>query len=151
MATGLHLVAIMTWKGIDEATAGFLIGGFAFVWMIATPVMGWAGDRWSKARIAAIPAFLAALAIIPILLLDQVAVWQMAVLLALWGTNEGSWTLNFTILADLFGNRHYGTIRGGMLMVVNLMSFGAPFYSGWMFDRTGSYQWVLLPAAVLLV
>ena len=150
MATALHLVGIMTWKGIDEATAGFLIGGFAFVWMIATPAMGWAGDRWSKARIAAIPAFLGTLAMIPILLLDEVAVWQMALLLVLWGTNEGSWSLNFTILADLFGNRHFGTIRGGTLMVVSFMSFGAPFYAGWVFDRTESYQWVLLPAAVLL-
>ena len=149
-SAGLHLVAIMAWKGIDEATAGFLIGGFAFVWLIATPVMGWAGDRWSKARIAAAPAFLGSLAITLILLQDEVAVWQMAILLVLWGTNEGSWTLNFTILADLFGNRHYGTIRGGMLMVINFMSFGAPFYSGWMFDRTASYQWVLLPSAVLL-
>ena len=35
-------------------------------------------------------------------------------------------------------------------MVMNLMSFSAPFYSGWVFDRTGSYQWVVLPAAVLL-
>ncbi len=150
MGTGLHLVAIMTWKGIDEATAGFLIGGFASVWMIATPVMGWAGDRWSKGRIAAIPAFLGTLAMIPLLLLDEVEVWQMALLLVLWGTNEGSWTLNFTILVDLFGNRHFGTIRGGTLMVMNLMSFGAPFYAGWVFDRTESYQWVLLPASVFL-
>ena len=149
-ATGLHLVAIMTWKGIDEATAGFLIGGFAFVGMIATPVMGWAGDRWSKAPIAAIPAFLCALAITLILMLDKVAVWQMALLLVLWGTNEGSWSLNFTILIDLFGTRHSGTIRGGLLMVINLMSFGAPYYAGWVFDQTGSYQWVLLPAVVLL-
>ena len=150
MATGLHLVAIISWKGIDEATAGFLIGGFALVWLIVTPVMGWAGDRWSKGRIAAIPAFLGTLAITLILLQNNIAVWQMALLLVLWGSNEGSWTLNFTLLADLFGSRHYGTIRGGMMMVVNFMSFGAPFYSGWVFDRTESYYWVLLPASVLL-
>ena len=150
MATGIHLVAIISWKGIDEATAGFLIGGFALVWLLVTPVMGWAGDRWSKSRIAAIPAFLGTLAITLILLQNNIAVWQMALLLVLWGSNEGSWTLNFTILADLFGNRHYGTIRGGTLMVVNFMSFGAPFYSGWVFDRTESYYWVLLPGAILL-
>ena len=150
IGTGLHLVAIMTWKGLDEATAGFLIGGFALVWMVSTPVMGWAGDRWSKARIAATPAFLGTFAIIFILLLDDMAVWQMAVVLVLWGTNEGSWSLNFSILADLYGNRHYGTIRGGMLTIINTLSFGAPFYSGWVYDRTESYTYVLLPAAVLL-
>lgn len=150
LATGVHLVAIMTWKGLDEATAGFLIGGFALVWMVATPVMGWAADRWSKARIAASPAFLGTLAMVLLLLADQVSVWQMALILALWATNEGSWPLNFALLADYFGRRHFGTIRGGMLMVTHLMSFAAPFYSGWVFDRTGSYYYVLLPAAVLL-
>ena len=150
MATGVHLVAIMTWKGLDEATAGLLIGGFAFVWLITLPVMGWAGDRWSKTRIAATPAFLGTLAMVLLVLLERVEVWQMALLLALWATNEGSWALNFAILADQFGRRYYGTLRGGMLMVINLMSFGAPLYSGWVFDRTGSYYWVVLPAAILL-
>ena len=150
MAMSLHLVAIMTWKGLDEATSGFLIGIFAFVWLAATPVMGWAGDRWSKTRLAATPAFLGVLAMLLLLLPDRVEAWQMALILGLWATNEGSWPLNFAILADQFGVRYYGVLRGGMLMVVNLMSFGAPFYSGWVFDKTESYQWVVLPAAVVL-
>ena len=150
MGIGLHLVPIMTWKGLNEATAGFLIGAFAFVWLIATPVMGWAGDRWSKTRIAATPAFLGALAMFLLVLLDRVEVWQMVLLLALWATNEGSWALNFAILADQFGRRHYGALRGVMLMAINLMSFGSPVYTGWVFDQTGSYQWVTAPAGVLL-
>ena len=150
MATSLHLVAIMTWKGLDEATAGFLIGTFAVVWLAATPVMGWAGDRWSKTRLAATPAFLGTVAMLLLFLLDSIEAWQMALILGLWATNEGSWPLNFAVLADRFGVRHYGTLRGGLLMVMNLMSFGAPFYSGWIFDRTGSYQWVVLPSAALL-
>ena len=149
-ATGLHLVAIMTWKGLDEATAGFLIGAYAFVWLIVNPVMGWAGDRWSKTRIAAAPAILGASAMLFLVLLERLEVWQMALMLALWATNESSWPLNFAILADQFGRRHYGTLRGGMLMVLNVMSFAAPVYSGWVFDRTGSYQWVVVPAVVLL-
>ena len=150
MGMSLHLVAIMTWKGLDEATAGLLVGAFAFVWLAATPVMGWVGDRWYKTKVAAAPAFLGSVAMVLLLLLDEVEAWQMALVLGLWATNEGSWPLNFAILADQFGVRNYGALRGGMLMVVNLMSFGAPFYSGWMFDRTGGYQWVVLPAAVLL-
>ena len=149
-ATGLHLVAIMTWKGLDEATAGFLIGTYAFVWLIVNPVMGWAGDRWSKTRMAASPALLGASAMLLLVLLEKVEVWQMASVLALWATNESSWPLNFAILADQFGRRHYGTLRGGMLMVLNVMSFAAPLYSGWIFDKTGSYQWVVGPAALLL-
>ncbi len=35
-------------------------------------------------------------------------------------------------------------------MAINLMSFGSPVYTGWVFDQTGSYQWVIAPAGVLL-
>ena len=150
LAVGVHLVAIMTWKGLDEATAGLLIGVYSLAWMGASPVMGWAGDRWSKTRIAAMPALLGTLAMVLLVLLERVEVWQMALLLALWASNEGTWPLNFAILADQFGRRHYGTNRGGVLMVINLMSFGAPLYAGWVFDETGSYEWVVLPAGVLL-
>ena len=150
MSIGLHMVAVMIWKGIDEATAGVLIGVFGFVWLVATPVMGWAGDRWSKTRVAATPAFLGAGSMLILLFMDRVEAWQMAVLLALWASNEGSWALNFSILADRFGLRHYGALRGGMLMVVNITSFGAPFYSGWVFDTTESYYWVIFPAVFLL-
>ena len=149
-AMGLHLVAIMAWKGLDEAAAGILVGAFAFIWMVSAFVLGWAGDRWSRTRVAALPAFIASLSFTALILMDQVEIWQMVLILTLWATNEGTWSLNFAILADQFGLRNFGTLRGGMLMVINLMSLGAPFYSGWVFDETQSYLWVLLPAAILL-
>ena len=149
-AMGLHLVAIMAWKGLDEAAAGILVGAFAFVWMVSALVLGWAGDRWPRTRIAAVPAFIASLSLTALILMDQIRIWQMVLILTLWATNEGTWSLNFAILADQFGLRNFGTLRGGMLMVINLMSLGAPFYSGWVFDETQSYLWVLLPATILL-
>ena len=63
----------------------------------------------------------------------------------LWATNEGSWALNFTILADIFGAN-----RGVMIGVMNLMAAGTPLHSGWVYDTTGSYFGVIIPAAVLL-
>ncbi len=150
MALGIHLVGVMTWKGLDETTAGLIISAYAFMWMASTFVMGWAGDRWSKARIAATPAFLGTFAMVLLLVLDKVEVWQMVLLLMLWATNEGSWALNFSLLGDIFGRRNFGANRGAMLMVMHFMGLGAPFYSGWVFDKTGSYEWVLIPVASLL-
>ena len=150
MALGIHIVGVMTWKGLDETTAGLIISAYAFMWMTSTFVMGWAGDRWSKARIAATPAFLGTFAMIMMLLLERVEVWQMVLLLMLWATNEGSWALNFSLLGDIFGRRNFGANRGAMLMVMHFMGLGAPFYSGWVFDKTGGYEWVIIPVAVLL-
>ena len=150
MALGIHLVGVMAWKGVNEDAAASLIGAYAFVWMAATFVMGWAGDRWSKARIAATPAFLGSLAMVILLLMDRVEVWQMALLLGLWATNEGSWSLNFSLLGDIFGRRNFGANRGAMLMVMHFMALGAPFYSGWVYDTTDGYDWVLIPVAALL-
>ena len=150
LGLGIHLVGIMAWKGLDETTSGLLIGAYAFMWMGSTFVMGWAGERWPKATIAAIPGFLGGLAMVLILLIGSVEPWQMVLLLMLWATNEGSWPLNFTILADIFGSKHFGTIRGAMIGVMNSMGAGAPLYSGWVYDTTGSYTGVIIPAAALL-
>ncbi len=150
LGLGIHLVGVMAWKGVDETTSGLLIGAYAFMWMGSTFVMGWAGERWPKATIAGIPGFLGSLAMVLILLIGSVEPWQMALLLMLWATNEGSWALNFTILADIFGSKHFGANRGAMIGVMNSMAAGAPLYSGWVYDTTGSYAGVIIPAAALL-
>jgi hypothetical protein len=150
LGLGIHLVGIMAWKGLDETTSGLLIGAYAFMWMSSTFVMGWAGERWPKATVAGIPGFLGSLAMVLILLTSSVEPWQMALLLMLWATNEGSWALNFTLLADIFGSKHFGANRGAMIGVMNSMAAGAPLYSGWVYDTTGSYAGVIIPAAALL-
>jgi MFS family permease len=148
---GVHLVAIMVWKGISEPTGGYLMGFWALAWAPAVLLMGWLGDRWSKHKIAALGSLVAAGGVLLLALLDQVAVWQMLVVMLLLAPNEAGWGLGWAMLGDLFGRRHFATLRGGIIAVQSLMGVGAPVYSGWVYDRTGGYTWVLWPALGLVL
>ena len=64
---------------------------------------------------------------------------------------EGVATANWLAVADYFGRRSFGRLVGLMTPCHSVMGLVAPFASGWVFDHTGSYTWVLLPAAALLL
>jgi MFS family permease len=149
-AMAVHLVAIMVWKGVEESTAGYLVGVYSFAWMPAVLVMGWMGDRWSKRHIAAIGSFIGALGILLFLLSGQGQAWQVALALILLAPNEACWTLGWAMLGDFFGRRHFATLRGGMIGVMSLMSIGSPLYAGWVYDKTAGYFWVLAPAVAFV-
>jgi sugar phosphate permease len=150
-AMGVHLVAIMVWKGLSEPTAGYLMGFWALAWAPSVLLLGWLGDRRSKQKIAAVGSFIAAGGVLLLALLDQVQVWQMLLVLLLLAPNEAGWGLGWTMLGDLFGRRHFATLRGGVIAVQALMGVGAPVYSGWIYDRTGGYDLVLLPALGVVI
>ncbi|MBM3942950.1 MAG: MFS transporter [SAR202 cluster bacterium] len=149
-AMGVHLVAIMVWKGLPEATAGYLIGFWALAWAPAVLLLGWLGDRWPKQKVAALGSFVALAGVLALALLDQVQVWQMALILLLLAPNEAGWGLGWAMLGDFFGRRHFATLRGGVIAVQAFMGVGAPVYSGWVYDETGGYTWVVWPVLGLV-
>jgi len=144
----IHMVAIMVSKGVEEATAGLLIGIFPLTWMPVALSMAWLGDRWSRRRVAALGGFVSALGILLLLLFETVAIWQMILVFVLLSASEGSWIVAWTMLAEEFGRKNFGLLR--VMGTVSLMSVGAPFYAGWIFDRFGDYQWLLFPSTFVL-
>jgi MFS family permease len=147
-ATALHMVAIMTWKGLPESTAGYLIG---FSALAMTPMIlgaGWLGDRFPKGRLAAVASLARASAWIAVGLWPRLDVPQMMLVLLLLAPGESIWALTFALQADLFGTRHYATLRGISHTVTSIMSFATPWLAGWIYDTTGSYGWVVIPSGV---
>jgi MFS family permease len=143
------MVAIMKWKGLEESTGGFLLGVMALLGMPASLIMGWLGDRYPKQYLMAIGDGSAATALALLLILDQVTIWHMLIVLVLWSVSHGNWPLSWAILAERFGRKNFGALRGGMIAMMSFLSFGAPLYSGWVFDRTESYLWALIPSIAL--
>lgn len=149
-AIAFHFVAILVWKGIEESTAGLLLGSYTLFWILSSLVMGWLGDRYSKERLSAIGGLLGAVAMVMFLVWDTFEPWHVLFVFFLLGPNEGSWPLGSAIMVEQFGPKVFGSLRGGMFALSSFLSIGAPFYSGWVFDTTDSYVWVVAPAAVLL-
>ena len=145
----LHMVAIMTWKGLPEATSGYLIG---FAALAMTPMIlgaGWLGDRFDKGKLAALASLTGALAWITLGLWPRFDVSQMMLLLLLLAPGESIWALTFALQADLFGTQNYATLRGISSTVTSLMGCVTPWLAGWIYDTTGSYAWLVIPSSVV--
>ncbi|MBN1856533.1 MAG: MFS transporter [Dehalococcoidia bacterium] len=74
-----------------------------------------------------------------------------------WGLGVSGPTC-YAALADRFPGRHYGSIRGVMILFVSLGAAVGSWVGGWLHDLTGGYesafivvQALLLSAAVLFV
>jgi MFS family permease len=147
-ATSLHMVAIMTWKGLPESTAGYLIGFSALAMTPMVLAAGWLGDRMAKGKLAALASLSRALAWLLVGLWPSFTVPEMMLALVLLAPGESIWALSFALQADLFGTRHYATLRGITGTVTGIMSGITPWLAGWIYDTTGSYGWLVIPSAV---
>ncbi len=150
-AIAIHVVAIMVWKGIDEGTAGLLISFMSMAWLPISLLMGWLGDRWEKKYVAGTGAIIAGLGMFSLAFWDQVGPWQMVVIFVMWAFSEGGLPLGWAMLADQFGRRSFGVLRGGIMATFSVLGLGTPLYAGWVFDATQSYFWAIIPAGALLV
>ena len=150
-AIAIHVVAIMIWKGIDEGTAGLLISFMAMSWLPVSLLMGWMGDRWDKKLVAGAGAIVSGMGMFGLAFWDHVGPWQMILIFVMWAFSEGGLPLGWAMLADQFGRRNFGVLRGGIMATFGVLGLGTPLYAGWVFDTTQSYQWVIIPSGALLV
>jgi len=148
---GLHLVAIMTWKGIEETTAGALVGVMAIAGIPWVLIAGWVGDKWPKGRIIASANVLRGLAWFALVVTDDLRAGQMALILVLFALSEPIYTVYSAMVADLFGRRYYATVSGLLETVAGVMGMGAPLLAGWTFDVTQSYAWFAAPVGSLML
>ena len=150
-ALSVHLVPIMVWKGIEEASAGLLAGAYPLLWIPAQLLVVRLAHRWSKPHLAAVAALISSTGYVLLAAFTHVEAWQILLVFALLAANETSWPLAWSMLAEQFGLRNFGVLKGIFMAVVSFMGLGAPAYAGWVFDRTVSYSWVVGPAAFLLI
>jgi len=148
-AIGVHLVGIWADKGLSESTAGVLVGLTALMGMPMTLVFGWLAVRWTKRKALVLADVMLASGFLFLLLIGQAHIWQMVIVSIFWSPNQGVWSLSWALLADVFGRKNFGTLRGGIIAIWSFMSFSTPFLAGLVFDETGSYT-IVIAAALLL-
>ena len=138
----IHFIPMLTWKGMSEATSAYLVSLFAFCSIFTTLATGWLGDRWNKSLLCSFGVLPTIIAMI-VLIFSRSAgsLFIFPVGLAITG---GTIPLNWALIGDFFGRRSYGTLRGIMGVGYGFATFISPIYAGWIFDRTGSYEYALL-------
>jgi MFS family permease len=61
----------------------------------------------------------------------------------------GTAPLNWALIGDFFGRERYATLRGIMGIGYGTATFFSPVYAGWVYDRTESYNLVLITFSVV--
>ena len=149
VALNTHFVPMLVWKGMSEVGSAFLVSLLAFGSIVGSLFFGWLGDRFDKALLCSlgtIPAIVAMVGMVS---------GQEAVILYFFPIGfaiiMGTSSLNWALIGDLFGRHSYATLRGIMGVGYGIATFFSPIYAGWVFDRTGSYDIVLVTFAGVLV
>lgn len=143
-----HIVPMLVWKGRTEPGAALLIGIYGLAVIPLTLAVGWAGDRWSKQKVASGGMLLGGLSL-TVLLLSDGQLWQLIAFVLLLAMTDSSGVLAWAFVGDRFGRRAFATLLGGMTMVYSLLSATTPILAGWIFDSTGSYLGALVLLALL--
>jgi MFS family permease len=147
VALNTHFVPLLVWRGMGEETSAYLVSLYAFITIPLAVGLGWTGDRWNKAR-------LCGLSLIPLILVMLGMTWlQENTLLYLFpvafAMSMATAPLNWALIGDFFGRGSYATLRGIMGVGYGLATFVSPIYAGWIFDRTESYNLVLITFSIV--
>jgi len=138
----VHLVPLLVWKGLDEATAAFFVGLTALSTVIVRPLTGWLGDRQSKQRIGAVGVLLGALGLV-VLAYSDGAFWPLVFFAVLFSFGDSINSVTWALVGDCFGRAQFATIRGWISMFQSFASMPAAVFTGWIYDRTESYTYAL--------
>ncbi len=144
----VHLVPLLVWKGFDQSTAAFFVGLMSFSAVIVRPLSGWLGDRWSKQKIGATGVILGGLGL-GVLLCSDGGFWHMVLFVILFSFADGINSVTWALVGDLFGRKHFASIRGWVGMIQSFASMPAAVFTGWVYDQTQSYTYALLPFLAL--
>ncbi len=150
LGTTLHVIAMLTDKGMTAAEAGALASGLGVAVLAGRVGAGYLLDRWDAGVVTAVLLALVATGMGALATGRPEMILPAILLVGLGVGTEGD------ILAYLLGRRfpvrNFGTVYGTILSV---HAFGAGlggFVAGALFDLFGSYQvWLSCAAAMLLV
>ena len=141
-AISVHAVEMFVWKGMSQGEAGLM---FSLMFFLSIPMRlaaGYLGDHIPLQPMMGGGMVAAGLAVVAMLVMDgNTAVYLFVVLMAV---EQGGSTLNWVALGNFFGRTSFATLMGIISTAFNLGMLVSPIYTGYMFDRTGSYTVVLI-------
>jgi len=156
-ALNFHFVPFATQEiGFPNEQAAVFYGLAVGFTVVGRLLFGWLADRWSPVLLMAIGLLLAALgpAVLEVFFLrlrvhEINLLWLFAVP---YGIGSGGTFVTLPILVGrCLGELHFSRIMGLLMSGSGLgVIVGLPV-SGWVFDETGSYEWVLIACLLSLL
>jgi MFS family permease len=137
----IHIIPFLTDLGLNRAKAGGLMTMMVFFTIPSRFFSGVLTDLVDKKNQNYLLAggFLIQTLGLSIFLLFK-STLSVYIFLVLYGFSSGASTpLFILILGSYFGRKAFGSIFGSSMAIRAPISLFAPVFSGWIFDRTGSY------------
>ncbi|MBN1176944.1 MAG: MFS transporter [Dehalococcoidales bacterium] len=119
---------------------------------LGTLIFGWLSDRINVKISGVIAVILLTVSIVLLINIDITSpnwlIWTYAFIL---GLGIGGWMPVMSLLASAnFGLLAYGTIYGALNACQSIGAAAAPIFSGYLFDRTGTYETAFIVTAILI-
>ena len=139
-----HLVEGLGWSKTSAQAVLTLVTITSIVGQVGG---GYIGDRYNKARMAAICMLAHAAAMVMLAFAVSTPIIVMAALLhgLAWGTRG---PLMMAIRADFYGRRSFGQIAGYSNVMVMFGPLIGPSFAGWMSDTYGDYSGAFLVVGI---
>lgn len=137
----VHVFPIMAVRGVSENEAAAWVAAMFFLGIPLRFVMGVTSDKFRGNVLLAVGMVIGAV--------GMGGLWigpgLVGMLLFVVGIAivEGITSVNWLMLSDYYGRARFATLMVFMSLFMNIGMFISPYASGLVFDRTGSYYWVL--------
>ncbi len=138
-------------KGVGDQTAANLLGLMFGINFVARLVMGYLGDRWSKARILAATLALESVAFLCLLMgsWDGPGISLVMLFILLEGLGDGAGVIIWAALGEFYGRDRFASMRGIITFSHSWAQVGSPLFTGWVKDRYGTHSPALIAAIVI--
>ena len=143
----------MSTINVDRTTSSFLAGAIPVTSVFGRLGFGWLGDKFNKKWITTASIMLTGFCLFLFNYAATAGLWLFIPLIILLGFGYGGPVpMMPAMLREYFGRARLGSVIGfGHGVTLIGMIGGAPF-TGWIFDRFGSYQiaWYVLTGIAIL-
>ncbi len=141
-----HMLAV----GYSPAFAGLLVGIYGVMQFSLRLLLGYAGDKLGRKRLLMLSYLFIGVGFALLANIHPSRPWLLPLYLAAFAPGQAAWVvLSQSAVADYFGVRRFGTLRGLNSSLTMPIALTAPIFAGWMFDTTGSYRLVFMLYAAI--
>ena len=144
----VHFVPIMVWKGLSQQRAVSLLSTMGLLSFFSVLLLGWVADRLNKPRMMAWCTAIGTAGFF--LLVYAREEWTLWLFLPLFTVLESVFPITWATVGDIFGRKHFATIRGTMSFFYMWGGVIGPVAAGAIYDRIQSYTPTLWALVVLL-
>ena len=145
----VHIFPILALKGLDTSTATVFVSAMFFLAIPLRFLLGVAGGRFAPRKMLFWGMNLGAVGLFALWGIPGIP--GVIVFVVGLAVVEGITSVNWLMVGDYFGRSRFASLMGAMSVFHNIGLFIAPIFAGWVVDRTGSYELVLLTFAPMFV